>query len=134
MRKYEVVLLINQDVPHQGVAVIAKKIESLLEDSGKILRSEYWGLRELAYQIGTQKKARYYMLCIEVLPETVKIVSDYIRINESILRSAVYAVEEFDAKNSQMLTYTKSLSENTSESDYKALFPHSITVSSTTSN
>ena len=74
------------------------------------------------------------MLCIEVLPETVKILSDYIRINESIIRSAVYAVDAFDAKHSQMLTYTKSLSENTSESDYKALFPHSITVSSTTSN
>jgi hypothetical protein len=31
MRKYEVVLLINQDVPHQGVAVIAKKLNPYLK-------------------------------------------------------------------------------------------------------
>ncbi len=134
MRKYEVVLLINQDVPHQGVAVIAKKIESLLEDLCKITRSEYWGLRELAYPIGTQKKARYFLLCVEMSPENVKIISDYIRINESIIRSAVYAVEAFDDNNTQMLTYTKNLSENIAESDYKSLFPNSIIASASTNN
>lgn len=125
MRKYEVVLVINQDVPHQGVAVIAKKLESLFEDSGKLIRSEYWGLRDLAYPIKNQKKGRYFMLCLEMSPEVVKIISDYIRINESIIRSGIYAVEKFDETHSMMLTYTKGLAENISDSDYKSLFAKS---------
>ncbi len=126
MRKYEVVLVINQDVPHQGVAVIAKKLESLFEDAGKLVRSEYWGLRELAYPIRNQKKGRYFMLCLEMSPEIVKIISDYIRINESIIRSGIYSVENFDDNNSIMLTYTKGLSENIADSDYKSLFAKSV--------
>ena len=128
MRKYEIVLLINQDVPYQGIAVIAKKIDSLLGNSGKIVSSEYWGLRELAYQIGIHKKARYFMLSVQMNPEVVKFVSEYIKINESIIRSAVYAVEEFEKTHSQMMTYTKNLSENTQDSDYIALFPNPVIV------
>lgn len=129
MKKYEIVLLINQDVPHQGVAVIAKKIESLLGEDGKIISSEYWGLRDLAYKIGNQKKGRYYMLAVDMSGDAVKFVSNYIKINESIIRSAIYAVESFD-EQSHMLSYTKSLAENTQDSEYTSVFPNSVTVKS----
>lgn len=127
MKKYEIVLLVNQDVPHQGVAVISKKIESLLGVSGKVVSSEYWGLRELAYPIENQKKARYFMLSIEMLPEVVKVVCEYIKINESIIRSGVYSVDEFE-KSSPMLSYTKNLVENISESDFSSLFPNPVVL------
>jgi small subunit ribosomal protein S6 len=125
MRKYEVVMLIDHDVPHQGVAIIAKKIESLIGSDGKISHSEYWGLRELAYPISGHKKARYFMLSAEVSPNVIKAVTDYIRINESIIRSGVYSVEKFDA-GSEMLSYKKGLLENVQESDYRAVFPNPI--------
>ncbi|MFT4967510.1 MAG: small subunit ribosomal protein S6 [Candidatus Deianiraeaceae bacterium] len=127
MKKYEIVLLINQDVPHQGIAVIAKKIESLFDGGGKVVSSEYWGLRELAYPIVKQKKARYYMLSVEMNPDVVKVISDYIKINESIIRSGIYSVEEFD-KESHMMSYTKGLAENLQESDFTSLFPNHVTV------
>lgn len=125
MKKYEIVLLINQDVPHQGVAVIAKKIESLIGEQGKIHSSEYWGLRELAYRIGNQKKARYYLLSLEISPDVVKFISSYIKINETIIRSAIYSVEEF-AQASQMLSYTKTLVENSNESNFTSIFPKPV--------
>ncbi len=125
MRKYEVVMLIDHDVPHQGVAVIAKKIESLIGSDGKICHSEYWGLRELAYPITGHKKARYFMLSVEVNPNTIKTVTDYIRINESIIRSGVYSVDKFD-EGSDMLSYKKGLLENVHESDYRSIFPNPI--------
>jgi small subunit ribosomal protein S6 len=125
MRKYEIVLVVNQDVPHQGVAVISKKIESLLGEMGSIISSEYWGLRELAYQIGNHKKARYFMLSVEMNPEIVKVILGYIKINESIIRSGIYGVDHFEAA-SPMLSYTKNLVENIKESDFSALFPNPI--------
>lgn len=125
MRKYEVVILVDHDIPHQGMSVISKKIESLLGENGKVISSEYWGLRELAYTIDNHKKARYFMLSLLVTPDTIKAVTDYIRINESIIRSATYSVEEFD-KTSLMLTYKKGLIENSSDPDYRSVFPNSV--------
>lgn len=127
MKKYEIVLLINQDIPHQGVAVIAKKIDSLLGSDGKIISSEYWGLKDLAYKINNQKKARYYMLSVKMASNVVKIVSNYIKINEGILRSAIYMVENFDEK-SQMLANVKNFSENVQDAEYVSIFPNSVTV------
>lgn len=133
MRKYEVVMLIDHDVPHQGVAVIAKKIESLIGSDGNISHSEYWGLRELVYPISKHKKARYFMLSVECKPEIIKVVTDYIRINESIIRSGVYSVDNFE-NNSPMLSYKKGLLENIQESDFRAIFPNSIQPSNNTEN
>jgi small subunit ribosomal protein S6 len=133
MRKYEVVMLIDHDVPHQGVAVIAKKIESLLGSSGKVVHSEYWGLRELAYPIKKHKKARYFMLSISAGSDVIKSITDYIRINESIVRSGIYSVDFFDA-GSPMLSYKKGLLENVHESDYRAAFPNPIPNPTTNTN
>ena len=130
MRKYEVVMLIDHDVPHQGVTVIAKKVESLLGSSGKIVHSEYWGLRELSYPINGHKKARYFMLSLLSAPDAIKTVTDYIRINESIIRSGVYSVDNFD-NGSSMLNYKKGLLENVQESDYRSAFPNAIQPSNT---
>lgn len=132
MRKYEIVILVDHDVPHQGMSVISKKIESLLGDGGKIVSSEYWGLRELAYPIGNHKKARYFMLSLLVVPESIKAVTDYIRINESIIRSATYSVEEFD-ESSLMLTYKRGLIDSSSDSDYRSVFPNAVQISAANS-
>lgn len=133
MQKYEIVLLINQDIPHQGVSVISNKIESLLDNSGKIVASEYWGLRELAYPIVNQKKARYFILYVEMSGDIVKVISDYIKINESIIRSAIYKIENFDYP-SEMLSYKKNLAEASYSADFINIFPNSIAAKETNSS
>lgn len=128
MRKYEIVLIVNQEVPYQGVAVISKKIESLMDDKGKIVASEYWGLRELAYPIKNHKKARYFMISAEMTPDIVKTISEYIKINESIIRSAIYAVENFETTHSIMLTYTKNLIDTIQDSEYNSVFSNAVVL------
>ena len=53
---------------------------------GKILAEEYWGLKNLAYEIKKNKKAHYTMLIIETLPDKIEEYERKLRLHEDIIR------------------------------------------------
>lgn len=92
MKFYEIPLIVGDDVPAQGVAIVTSKIRDILEKaSGKILRVEYWGLRELAYKIGKNKKGRYYCLFISADNTFVNLLTTYLNTNEVVIRYSIFA-------------------------------------------
>lgn len=104
MSLYEHVILSRPDISPQQceelVENLAKKIENM---GGSVGRVEYWGLRNLAYQVKKNRKAHYNMLQIDASPETIHEIERQHRISDDILRYMSIRVDEFSEDISPIL-------------------------------
>lgn len=105
MRLYEQVVLSRPDISPQQAEELVTEITGMVESlSGKIGKTEYWGLRNLAYPIEKLKKAHYNLLNIEMPAAAVAELERRMAIHDSILRVKTYKVDEHDDEPSQMLS------------------------------
>lgn len=113
MNKYELTILIKQDVTSNAVDKITDKIiEQLKKNEFNFIKKEYWGLRSLKYNILNNKKAHYVMMAVEGTakgPEEMR--SDFKMINE-VIRHMFIRVSEID-KNFSPILRTKIEDEKT---------------------
>lgn len=98
---YESVFVVRQDASAQDVTSIAKafiaKIEAM---GGKLIKKEYWGLRDLGYKMKKNKKGHYILLGIEVSGEVIiKLIEQY-RLNESIIKFSNIKMDKIDTEPS----------------------------------
>ena len=60
MALYEHVFLARQDVSNAQVEALTKEFSDLIEQGGgKVTKSEYWGVKSLAYKIKKSRKAHF---------------------------------------------------------------------------
>ncbi len=88
MKTYETVVILKSSTDTQ---YIEKEIQEKIEDTvrkndGKILNVEKWGIRKLAYAIRKQEEGFYILLNYTATPETIKVISRFLRIDENVLR------------------------------------------------
>ena len=69
----------------------------------KILSEEYWGLKNLAYEINKNKKAHYTMLIIESHPDKIEEYERKLRLHEDVIRFMTIKIKTFDGKQSKMV-------------------------------
>ena len=63
MALYEHVFLARQDLAQAQVDGLAETATKIIEDNGgKVVKTETWGLRSLAYRIAKNRKAHYVMI------------------------------------------------------------------------
>ena len=63
---YEHVFLARQDVSPSQAEQMAKDFQTVLEGLGaKVTKSEYWGLKSLAFKVKKSRKAHYMMYNID---------------------------------------------------------------------
>lgn len=109
MAFYESIIIIRQDVSSVDVDKIANEFTKLIKDlSGEVLKTEYWGLRQLAYEIQNNKKGHYYFMGIKAGNDLVKELGRKIKLSESIIRSSLVRVKELSKDPSPVLR-TRSL-------------------------
>ena len=109
MAFYESIIVIRQDVSSSDVDKIADDFIKIIKDhKGSVLKTEYWGLRTLAYEIKNNKKGHYYFMGIEADNVLVKELGRKIKLSESIIRSSLVKVKEISKDPSPILR-TKSL-------------------------
>ena len=66
MPLYEHVFLARQDLAQAQVDALAENATKILTDNGgKVVKTETWGLRGLAYRIAKNRKAHYVMLDVD---------------------------------------------------------------------
>ena len=95
MNKFEVVLIFNPDLANNKIIDEINNFKLKLENySGKIIKEEDWGLRDLSYTINKFKKAFYRFLQIEVNGEIIKGISKELNQSEIILRYLFIKVNE----------------------------------------
>jgi small subunit ribosomal protein S6 len=120
MHLYELPIVFSQDVPVQGVSSLKARLERVLDvHGGKIISFEYWGVRSLAYKIKKQSKGRYYILKIEASPSFPSDISNYLRINESVLRYAIYKEDSLQSGLSPVMKDLQKNSEYLSSEEEK---------------
>lgn len=104
MALYETVFIARQDVSAAQVDAITESLTSILtENSGKVVKTENWGLRALSYRIQKNRKGHYVMLGIDAPPAALAEMERSLRFNEDVIRYMSIRVEELDSEPSAVL-------------------------------
>ena len=87
MALYEHIFLARQDLAQAQVDALAENATKIITDNnGKVVKTESWGLRSLAYRIAKNRKAHYVMLEIDAPAGVVAELERQTNINEDVIR------------------------------------------------
>ena len=101
---YESVLVARQDITKIQCDKITQDSEAIITSlEGSVKKKEYWGLRNLAYEINKNKKGHYTMLIIECNPEAIFEYERQLKLNEDIIRYMSIRIKKWDEAPSIML-------------------------------
>ena len=104
MPLYEHVFLARQDLAQAQVDALAENATKILEDNGgKVVKTETWGLRSLAYRIAKNRKAHYVMLDLDAPAQAVAELERQSNINEDVIRFLTIKVDEHEKGPSAMM-------------------------------
>lgn len=92
---YETVFIARQDLGDAQVKAITESCENIIkEGQGKILKTEEWGLRNLAYKINKNKKGHYVLIEMDTPAPAMLEMERNLRLNEEILRYMTVRLDE----------------------------------------
>jgi small subunit ribosomal protein S6 len=118
MNLYEVTFITRQDISSNEVDKIADKLTAIAtEMSGKLIKKEYWGLRNLAYPIKKSRKGHYTMLGLEASAEAIEEILRVMSISEDILRQLIVKVEAISSEPSPVMNMKKNSTISSSDND-----------------
>ncbi len=104
MALYEHVFLARQDLAQAQVDALAEAATKIIEDNqGKVVKTETWGLRSLAYRIAKNRKAHYVMLEIDAPGSVIAELERQTQINEDVIRYMTVKVDELEQGPSAMM-------------------------------
>ncbi len=104
MPHYEHIVIARQDVSAQQAEEIAESLAQIIADNGgQVVKTEYWGLRNLAYRIKKNRKGHYILLNIDAPWAAVAEMERQERINEDIIRFLTIRAEELNQGPSIMM-------------------------------
>jgi small subunit ribosomal protein S6 len=104
MPLYEHVFLARQDLAQAQVDTLAENATNILsEQGGKVVKTETWGLKSLAYRIAKNRKAHFVMLEVDAPAAAVAELERQTSINEDVIRYMTIRVDEHEAGPSAMM-------------------------------
>jgi len=103
-RFYETIFIARQDITANQVETLAKQYTNVIKEfGGEVTKTEFCGLRNLAYKIKKNRKGHYVLMNIAVKPEGIKEVERQMKLNEDILRFLNVRVEVLDNNPSALM-------------------------------
>lgn len=97
MTFYELVVIAQQNITSSDIDNIAEDLSKLIEDNdGKVVKKEYWGLRQMQYTINNNKEGHYYFLGIKVDNDLLPEIKRKISLNENIIRHSIIKVPNIE--------------------------------------
>lgn len=104
MPLYESTFIVRQDASPQEVEKVTEKFTKLVKDlKGKVIKKEYWGLRNLAYKISKSRKGHYTMLAIEAPAESIDELLRQYKLSEDVIRNLTVKVANISKDPSPMV-------------------------------
>jgi small subunit ribosomal protein S6 len=104
MPLYEHVFLARQDVSQQQVETLTKEFSDIIvEGGGKVTKTEYWGLKGLAFKIKKSRKAHYSLMNIEAPSAAVNEMERRMGLSTDVIRFITLRVEELETEPSIMM-------------------------------
>ena len=118
MALYESVIIGRQDLTNSQFETLIDEFISVIKShDGEIKKTEYWGIRNLAYKINKNRKAHYYMLNISSSPETISEYERLLGLHEDIIRFLTMKIDKVDENPSLLMNNKVDRLRNDSDSD-----------------
>tara|TARA_B100000579_G_C22820190_1_gene850169 strand:- start:1384 stop:1710 length:327 start_codon:yes stop_codon:yes gene_type:complete len=87
MNKFEAILLLSPEISSSSKKKLSSDFEKLItENSGVIINTEDWGLRDLSYNIGNFSKSFYNYYQIEIEGSKIESIKKNLSQNEEFVR------------------------------------------------
>ena len=104
MALYEHVYMARQDVTAQQVETMTETFKGILSArGGSVAKTEYWGVKSLAYKVKKNRKAHFTLLNINAPSAAVQEMERQMGISEDVLRFITIKVEAHEDGPSAML-------------------------------
>jgi small subunit ribosomal protein S6 len=94
-RQYELVYIVPPETAEQQVTELHEQLEGIVSRlHGKIERTENWGRKRLAYDIGHHKEGVYVLEVINGSGEVMKEIDRRLRVIDLVIRHMIVRVDE----------------------------------------
>jgi small subunit ribosomal protein S6 len=104
MPLYEHVFLARQDISAQQVEGLLQTFRSLVEENGgSVGKTEYWGLKSLAYRIKKNRRAHYTLMNIDAPHTAVAELERQMGLSTDVIRFLTIKVDEHEDGPSAMM-------------------------------
>jgi len=101
---YENVFIARQDVSSQQVDAMTEEFTKLIsENGGQVQKTEYWGVRGLAYRIKKNRKGHYVLMNIDAQSDSLLELERQMRLHEDVLRYMTIKVDVLEEGPSVMM-------------------------------
>ncbi len=108
MAFYECIFLARPELSTAQVEAHAEAFSSLIiEAGGEVQKTEFWGLRTLAYRVKKNRKAHYVMLNLIASAAAMEEMRRVMSLNGDILRDLTTRVDRFEDGPSIMMRKAK---------------------------
>ena len=104
MNCYESVFIIRQDTSSSEIdRIVGDFIDLIQKQGGKLVKNEYWGLLNFAYEIKKNYKGHYVMLAFEDFGGIIEKLKSKIKLMSSVVRFLPIKVDSISAEPSVIL-------------------------------
>ena len=94
MPLYEHVLIARQDLSNAQAEGLVEHFGAILSDNGgKVVESEYWGVKTMAYKINKNRKGHYAYLRTDAPAPAVQEMERLMRLHEDVMRVLTVKVD-----------------------------------------
>jgi small subunit ribosomal protein S6 len=91
--EYELVLMLDPEVPDERRDEIATNARGRIESTGSLKAEKAWGLRKLAYEIGHRNEADYRFFRFETESPLLNDLDHNLKITDGVLRFRIFKVD-----------------------------------------
>ena len=99
MNCYEHTFITKHDLSSSQAKVLVHKYEDIIKkNSGKVLKTEEWGLRNLSYNIKNSKKGFYFHIKFDGIGKTIEELERAEYIDEMLIRYLTVRVKKHNLK------------------------------------
>jgi small subunit ribosomal protein S6 len=101
MPLYEHVYLARQDISQAQVEALTKEYSQVIEEGGgKVGKTEYWGLKTVAFKIKKNRKAHYCLMNIDAPPAAIAEMERRMGLSPDVIRFITVRVEAHETEPS----------------------------------
>jgi len=94
MALYEHVMIARQDLSNTQAEALVEHFGGILADNGgKVVDSEYWGLKTMAYKINKNRKGHYAFLKSDAPSAAVQEMERLARLHDDVMRVLTIKVD-----------------------------------------
>jgi len=94
-RKYELVYIVSPEATEEQVTDLHTQVEAIAQRlGGQLEKTENWGRRKLAYEIGRHKEGIYVLEVLNGGGELMKEIDRRLKVSDLVIRHLVVRIDE----------------------------------------